>query len=241
MPKLILSFLLLTTSLITKANDSLNCCNNYSVQRAKFSDRYNDWDSFAQKAAGFPKDPNLIFIEIVGKLYISKSGKVDSFLLENRSPGANTPQVQIERAKTIIKNAPNWQPTRICNYTFPDVKYVSIPVDTFTPAPNDYYKLFKGVYIDAKFPGGINKWHDTLYKKMGIPINPCSFSTYAIIEFTVNKQGDIGNLQILNKERLQKKHINQILTAFIDPPKWIPAVKNGRNIEDPITDIILFP
>ncbi|MGN6619312.1 MAG: M56 family metallopeptidase [Ilyomonas sp.] len=93
-------------------------------------------------------------------------------------------------------------------------------------------KVEKAVQIQAKFPGGIEAWTKYLQRniKSEVPVlNKAPSGTYTVVvSFIVDKQGNLSDIKAENDPGFGTAA--EAVRVISQGPKWIPAVKDERNV-----------
>ncbi|MFZ4457064.1 MAG: energy transducer TonB [Bacteroidales bacterium] len=78
----------------------------------------------------------------------------------------------------------------------------------------------------ASFPGGEIEYEIFMRRNLGYPLS--MEEGLAVVQFVINKDGHISNIECLNKP---DEYIVRAAVEFVKlMPKWIPALKNGEEV-----------
>lgn len=101
---------------------------------------------------------------------------------------------------------------------------------------------FQNDTIPAQFPGGAAGWKKFLEKKMNrdLPVeNGAPAGTYvAAVSFLVDTDGNISDIQLLKNSGYGTGE--EVIRLMKISPKWVPATKNGQNINSRQTQSITY-
>ncbi|GGH76247.1 protein TonB [Filimonas zeae] len=99
-------------------------------------------------------------------------------------------------------------------------------------AVEDYDVEFKGVQIQAKFPGGDAAWRRYLERNLEktLPVeNGAPLGIYTVVvSFLVDKDGSISEVKAENNPGYGTGE--EAVRVIRKGPKWQPAIQNGRNV-----------
>ena len=97
-------------------------------------------------------------------------------------------------------------------------------------------KVFEKIEIEAGFPGGPVKWTEFVKKNFNftrieksLPDSVTNFSDTAIIQFIVDKNGIISNVNF--QTGISKPFKESCSELFKDSPHWRPAIQCGLNVK----------
>lgn len=98
----------------------------------------------------------------------------------------------------------------------------------------DYDKVFTKVEKEAKFPGGLEGWRRYLERNLNANVaadDGAPVGNYSVkVQFIVDKQGNISNVQAIEKPKACPSCGPEAEKVIKRGPKWEPAVQNGRNV-----------
>lgn len=98
----------------------------------------------------------------------------------------------------------------------------------------DYDKVFTKVEKEAKFPGGPDGWRRYLERNLNANVaadDGAPLGNYSVkVQFIVDKQGNISNVQAIEKPKACPSCGPEAEKVIKRGPKWEPAVQNGRNV-----------
>ncbi len=98
----------------------------------------------------------------------------------------------------------------------------------------DYDKVFTKVEKEAKFPGGPDGWRRFLERNLNANVaadDGAPIGNYSVkVQFIVDKQGNISNVQAIEKPKGCPSCGPEAEKVIKRGPKWEPAVQNGRNV-----------
>jgi protein TonB len=120
-----------------------------------------------------------------------------------------------------------------------------LPLSSFSTksrASVNHSAAFQNDTIPAQFPGGATGWRKFLEKKMNrdLPVeNGAPAGTYvAAVSFLVDTNGNISNIQLLKNPGYGTGE--EVIRLMKISPKWVPATKNGQNINSRQTQSITY-
>lgn len=112
---------------------------------------------------------------------------------------------------------------------------VALPADTTKGKDT----TFTAIQIKAKFPGGLDAWgqflRENINTKLGrkfipLPKNESSATQTAIVDFVIDKDGNVTNVTVTNVNDVHPKLAEEAIRVISKSPKWIPATVNGKNV-----------
>lgn len=108
----------------------------------------------------------------------------------------------------------------------------------------NYYKksdwIFTRVEVSSQFPGGEKKFKDYIIKNLVYPDSSLMSGVEGslALKFTVDNNGYLKNIRII--KGLDKFCDSLALLVFRNSPQWLPAIQNGRQVEEDIDYVIRF-
>ncbi len=104
--------------------------------------------------------------------------------------------------------------------------------------------IFERVEVEALFPGGVQAWRSFLERTLNanIPVdNRAPSGSYTvIIQFVVNKNGEISDLKALTNHGYGME--KEVIRVLKKSPYWTPAMQNGKPVrayrKQPVTFFI---
>ena len=97
---------------------------------------------------------------------------------------------------------------------------------------------FRIVQVEAKFPGGLEKWQRYLAKNLDaslsryipIPEDDVSVKQTALVEFKIDTVGNVVDVSVVNAAEINPNLTREARRVITDSPKWIPAWQNGHHV-----------
>lgn len=87
--------------------------------------------------------------------------------------------------------------------------------------------------VEAQFPGGENMWNKYIQKnvekKIDALVDDIKSRGTTEVEFTVAADGFVSNIKVISLEGSVLADV--LYKAILTGPRWIPATKNGINVE----------
>ncbi|TWI83132.1 TonB family protein [Lacibacter cauensis] len=108
----------------------------------------------------------------------------------------------------------------------------------------NYYKdnnrIFTKVEVLSQFPGGEKKFKEYIIKNLVYPDSSLMAGVEGslILKFTVGNNGYLKNIRIIRG--LDRFCDSVALVVFRNSPQWLPAIQNGRQVEEDIDYVIRF-
>jgi protein TonB len=103
-------------------------------------------------------------------------------------------------------------------------------VEIYLKDPSE--KVEKAVQIQAKFPGGIEAWTKYLQRNIKVEVpteNRAPAGIYTVVvSFIVDKEGNLSDIKAENDPGYGTAA--EAVRVISQGPKWIPAVKDERNV-----------
>jgi len=93
--------------------------------------------------------------------------------------------------------------------------------------PGDSAKSFekKGLWREAGFPGGSEKFQEYIKENLHRPANSPAFQGRVITWFVVEKDGSLTNIRVVRG--LSPDIDKEAVRLIRESPKWIPEIQNG--------------
>lgn len=114
---------------------------------------------------------------------------------------------------------------------------VDAPVKANAPKDSN---VFARVEVESEFPGGIKAWQDYLSANIRYPEDAIKrkIEGTVVVQFVVTKEGKVRQVVIARSVHpsLDKEAIRLIKNS----PDWVPARKNGRNVNSYKRQPIIF-
>jgi periplasmic protein TonB len=90
-------------------------------------------------------------------------------------------------------------------------------------------EIFRTVEIEASYEGGPEAWKRFLLKNFHCPEQAIAEETSetVIVEFIVDKEGNVSNVQAISGPELLKQEAMRVIKKS---GKWSPAIQNGRRV-----------
>jgi protein TonB len=90
-------------------------------------------------------------------------------------------------------------------------------------------EVFRTVQIEASYEGGFEAWKRFLLKNFHYPEQAIAEETSGtvIVEFIVDKEGNVSNVQAVNGPEVLRKEAVRVIKKS---GKWIAAIQNGRKV-----------
>ncbi|MBS1745812.1 MAG: energy transducer TonB [Bacteroidetes bacterium] len=124
------------------------------------------------------------------------------------------------------------------------VNYKISNPDPLLPAEelSDTISTEKDVQVEAQFPGGKKVWQKYLERNIQATL-PAIYGApkdvyTVILSFVVEEDGKISNLKIINNPGYGT--VLEAARVVMSGPKWIPAIKDGRNVKFRVLQSISF-
>ena len=166
--------------------------------------------------------------KITGRVFVrfivSKTGEIDSITVVRK-----VHPLLDEEAIRVVSQMPQWKPGK------QDGKEVNVwytvPILFGVEAPKESYaspKKMNDVDEDPKFPGGRGALMKFLEERIELPEDPTNATVY-VFTLMVKANGEIEGVKY--DENIPEKHIKKALQIAKEMPKWIPAVKDGKNVD----------
>jgi antitoxin component YwqK of YwqJK toxin-antitoxin module len=101
----------------------------------------------------------------------------------------------------------------------------------------DSLGMVHDVEISAAFPGGDNAWKRYLATHLDydlsadLPASVKKFSQTVYVQFIVDTDGTITDIQITNKDYVNPRMKKAIINVIARSGKWMPAIQNGRAVK----------
>jgi len=113
---------------------------------------------------------------------------------------------------------------------------------TGTPATSNDTIIYDTVDSVATFPGGKTAWYkfveNNLDANVGVE-NSAKKGTYKVrIKFTVTKEGELKDFEPVTKYKHGFEE--EVIRVLKLSPKWIPAKKNGTNVNSKVVQEQIF-
>lgn len=113
------------------------------------------------------------------------------------------------------------------------------------PAADTSVRIFERVEVEASFPDGTQGWRRFLERNLNamVPVeNGAPGGRYlVIVQFIVNKEGAISDIQPLTKEGYGMEQ--EVVRIMKKTPWWTPAIMNGKPVnayrKQPVTFMVL--
>lgn len=101
-------------------------------------------------------------------------------------------------------------------------------------------RIFTRVEVSSQFPGGEKKFKDYIIKNLVYPDSSLMSGVEGslALKFTVDNNGYLKNIRII--KGLDKFCDSLALLVFRNSPQWLPAIQNGRQVEEDIDYVIRF-
>lgn len=132
---------------------------------------------------------------------------------------------------------------RTDKYKTDSLKELKRKLENNEPLPReeeDYDKIFTTVLIPATFPGGDTALIKFIEKNISYPDSATNsnFSGVVKVGFTINKNGNIVDIKLI--KGVNRFADEEVFNVIKKMPHWLPAVQNGRNVDDIKTLSVLF-
>jgi len=108
--------------------------------------------------------------------------------------------------------------------------------------------IVREVDVVPQFQGGIKGWQRFLEKTIDIrdairEMDSTQYVEYglrqtAILEFTVCEDGEVCEIEIVNKSKISPAFAEEALRVMERSPKWKPAIKNNQAVRTRIRQLI---
>lgn len=104
----------------------------------------------------------------------------------------------------------------------------------------DNNRIFTKVEVLSQFPGGEKRFKDYIIKNLVYPDSSLMGGVEGslILKFTVGNNGYLKNIRII--KGLDRFCDSVALVVFRNSPPWLPAIQNGRQVEEDIDYVIRF-
>jgi hypothetical protein len=101
----------------------------------------------------------------------------------------------------------------------------------------------------ARFQGKEDGWQKYLtanldskvgLKYLKLPKGQREIAQSVIVEFFINEDGSISNIQVVNKNEIHPKLGEEAIRVLRESPRWVPATIYGEKIMSPVKEKIVF-
>ncbi|MDO5655434.1 MAG: energy transducer TonB [Flavobacteriaceae bacterium] len=160
-------------------------------------------------------DENLrgIFLHNISKM----SGDYTYFFIKS----FNVPNIVSMKAKDI---------EILSTFINNNYKYIKeTPIESNSDNQKENSIKYIAVEKEAVFKGGNSKLQQYIIQNLNVPESAQHFSGKVIVNFVVNEDGSVNNVEI--KQTIPIGLKNEIEKVFTNMPKWTPAQSQGKNIK----------
>lgn len=112
--------------------------------------------------------------------------------------------------------------------------------------------IIEQVDVVPQFKGGIRGWQTYLQNNLDLndvveAMDSVMYANYgskqsAILEFIVCEDGEVCEVNVVNKNKVSPEFAKEVLRIMKRSPKWVPAMKDGKPVRtrfrQPIVAII---
>lgn len=109
-------------------------------------------------------------------------------------------------------------------------KYIKeMPIQSNSDTQNEKPIIYTATEKEAVFNGGNSKLNQYISQNLNVPESAQYFSGKVIVNFVVNENGSVSNVEIKQTIPIELK--NEIEKLFKNMPNWTPAKSQGKNVK----------
>ncbi|WP_143736431.1 energy transducer TonB [Moheibacter sediminis] len=107
--------------------------------------------------------------------------------------------------------------------------YTIRQIQSNSDTQNEKPIIYTAIEKEAVFKGGDSKLNQYISQHLNIPESAHNFSGKVIVNFVVNEDGSVSNIEIKQTIPIELK--NEIEKLFKNMPNWTPAKSEGKNVK----------